>query len=547
MRTVPTTLILCLLALGFTTSCGDKDDTGTPPEADADTDGDADSDSDGDMDADSDADGDSDADSDTDADGDTDPGIECDVDIDIDVDTDMDVDCDVDTDTDADSVAGIDVNTVSTVFYGEGGGHLLGTSLAGGGDINGDGQDDIVLGSTAMGAYVFHGPIDHDAELSDHDAYIATGLDALSFVGDLNADGFDDLLLGDEYWTPDGHYGRMDGAAYLFYGPVSGEITAADADALLVGSTSDHAGEVLDGGGDVDGDGLPDFLVSGVSFPGGDQYGVVYLRYDAPLGSVCLADSDARLIGGSQGDLAGYSAALAGDVDGDGHSDVIVGAVLDDGGEEDGGGAYLFLGPIYGDRFTAEADAAMFGERSATGATYDRDAAGSAVGAAGDHNGDGYGDVLVGADGDSEGQDHSGTTYLMFGPISGQSVLCHDAPARLVGEGALDSSGTSVGSVGDLDADGRTDIAIGAHSESSSGTAAGATYLFLSPIMGTISLGAADYKLVGGLWGENLGQALSYAGDVDNDGRDDLLVSGDGESSTVDRAGAAYLVWGASF
>lgn len=471
--------------------------------------------------------------------------IECDVDIDIDVDTDLDVDCDVDADSDTDQAPGIDVGEISVAFYGGAEGRRLGEDFAGGGDINGDGRDDIVLGAYASGAYVFFGPITPGLELADRDVHISTGLDALSFAGDLNGDGFDDLLVGDTWYGEEPYSGTDMGAVYLYYGPVTGLLEVSDADAILVGSVSDHAGENLDGGSDLDGDGLPDFLVAGTGFPDLAQHGVVYLQYSAPSGAMCLVDSDARLMGGSEDDLAGYSAAMAGDVDGDGIGDVIVGAVLDDVGAVDGGSACLFLGPIYGDRYLADADAVLAGETSLVDSTGDQ--AGSSVSSAGDHDGDGYDDVLIGASFDSEGQFHSGTTYLIHGPVAGLHVLCQSFPDRLVGERHQDISGIAVVTPGDMDGDGRPDIAVGAHAEASGGAAAGAAYIFLQRVEGAMSLAHADLKIVGEGELEYLGAVLTSAGDADGDGRDDLLVDGDGMESGVSRSGAAYFVPGSIF
>jgi len=172
-----------------------------------------------------------------------------------------------------------------------------------------------------------------------------TGLDALAFAGDLNCDGYDDLLLGDYMYVDDPDDGVNDGAAYLFFGPVSGSLDPTDSDAVLVGSASDHAGEALAGGSDLDGDGDPDVLIAGPSFPDSADNGVVYIRYDAPEETSSLVDSDARIMGGTENDRAGHSVAMAGDVNGD----VIVGAPCEDVGDEDGGAAFSTLHAPAGD------------------------------------------------------------------------------------------------------------------------------------------------------------------------------------------------------
>jgi len=418
-------------------------------------------------------------------------------------------------------------------------------ALTGAGDINADGHDDIVLGAEANGAYVFHGPITPGTELSDRDAYIGTGLDALAFAGDLDGDGFDDLLLGDTYYGDEPRSGYDDGAAYLYYGPISGELEVSDADAILEGSVFDKAGWDLDGGSDLDGDGSPDFMVAGTGFPNYEQNGIVYVLYGTPSGTSSLADADARLMGGSEDALAGYSAAMTGDVDGDGIGDVIVGAPTDSTGADLSGAVYVLYGPVNGDLVLSDSDAILLGEQSEGGGNGDQ--AGSSVATAGDHDGDGYDDLLIGAPRDSEGEYASGTTYLVHGPVTGLHVLCHAFPDRLVGEHYADGSGTAVTSPGDMDGDDRPDVVVGAGSESFGGSGAGAAYIIVRRIEGAVSLGSTDLKIAGRDVGEHLGYTLTPAGDADGDGRDDFIVGGAGLDGPNEHGGAAYLVPGSMF
>jgi hypothetical protein len=226
-------------------------------------------------------------------------------------------------------------------------------------------------------------------------------------VGDVDGDGLGDVLVG-AYLSSAG--GAQSGIAYLVLGGRSGTIPLASADARLLGEdAADGAGMSVAGAGDVDGDGLADLLVGafGVDDAGG-QSGAAYLVRGAPSGDLDLSLADARLTGESGGDYAGYSVAGAGDVDADGFADVLVGAPSRDDGTTDNGVAYLVRGPFSGTVPLATADARLVG-------TAYMDVAGIAVSSAGDTDGDGYADVLVGANRADGGASDAGIVYLLTG------------------------------------------------------------------------------------------------------------------------------------
>jgi hypothetical protein len=176
-------------------------------------------------------------------------------------------------------------------------------------------------------------------------------------------------------------------------------------------------------------------------------------------------------------DWAGHFVAGAGDVNGDGFDDFIIGAEYDDDGGSNAGQTYLILGKASGwamDTDLSAASASFWGEDA-------NDNSGDSVAGAGDVNGDGYDDFLIGAYGDDDGGSSAGQTYLILGKASGWAMDTDlsAASASFWGEDAGDDSGTSVAGAGDVNGDGYDDFIIGANGDDDGSTYAGQTYLIL--------------------------------------------------------------------
>jgi hypothetical protein len=289
-----------------------------------------------------------------------------------------------------------------------------------------------------------------------------------------------------------------------------------------VGVAGDQAGMSV-ATGDLDADGLADLLVGAPSSdPGGTDSGIVYLVTGGVTSTTTLSGSTGRLVGVDAYDSAGMKVGAA-DMDGDGYDDALVGATW--GGTTDAGAAYIVCGPIRGTFDLSGADATLLGVTAA-------DWTGASI-AAGDVDGDGTEDLLVGAAREDSGGADAGAAYLVLGPVFG-SVALSAADAKLIGEAAGDKAYEVT--AGDLDADGNDDVLVGAPYAGLGGTWSGATYLLFGPVTGTVDLSLADARLIGATTYDYVGDAVDAA-DLTGDGIDDAIVSGTGVSSVYLFAG----------
>ncbi|MFH1467174.1 MAG: MopE-related protein, partial [Pseudomonadota bacterium] len=276
---------------------------------------------------------------------------------------------------------------------------------------------------------------------------------AVAGAGDVDGDGLDDLLIGAPGSSASATLG---GAAYLVLGapsPLGGSLL--DADARFTGAyAAMQAGTAVAGVGDVNGDGFEDLAI-------GAPYATCYAyqggEVDLVLGGatpvdVDLALADAAWGGTGRGDLAGFSVAGAGDVDGDGLDDLLIGVPFDDGGGTDAGAACLVLGAA------TPASGPLSGADACYCAGTAGDVAGVAVAGAGDVDGDGLSDVLIGA---PDGGSIDGMIYLVLGRATPADLALADADAAFISL-AGDSAGAALAMAGDVDGDGLCDLLIGA-------------------------------------------------------------------------------------
>ena len=281
-------------------------------------------------------------------------------------------------------------------------------------------------------------------------------------------------------------------------------------DVILTGETTNSLfGYSVSAAGDVNGDGYADVIVGAYSYSSATGRAYIY------FGGTTMNNVPDVIVDGETGSSFGISVSTAGDVNGDGYADVIVGAKAY---SSNTGRAYVYFG---GASMNNVADVIMTG-------TAPGDYFGASASTAGDVNGDGYADVIVGAYGYSS---FTGRSYIYFGGAAMNNI----ADVVLTGASAGDAFGNSASTAGDVNGDGYADVIVGAPSANAY---AGRAYIYLGgPAMNNV----ADVILTGEGTSSNFGWSVSTVGDVNGDGYADVIVGAYGYSSS---AGRAYVYFG---
>jgi len=333
----------------------------------------------------------------------------------------------------------------------------FGFSVASAGDVNGDGYSDVIVGAylfdngqTDEGrAFVYHGSAsglsttpNWTAESNQGNARF--GWSAAS-AGDVNGDGFSDVIVG--AWLFDNGE-TNEGRAFVYHGSASGLSTTPNWTAES-NQASALFGFSVASAGDVNGDGFSDVIVGARLFDNGQtDEGRAFVYHGSASGLSTTPNWTAE----SNQAFAyfGNSVASAGDVNGDGFSDVIVGVPLFDNGETDEGRAFVYHGSATGlsttPNWTAESNQAfaLFGV---------------SVASAGDVNGDGFSDVIVGAHFFDNGETDEGRAFVYHGSASGLSTTPNWTAESNQANAFF---GVSVASAGDVNGDGFSDVIVGA-------------------------------------------------------------------------------------
>jgi hypothetical protein len=415
----------------------------------------------------------------------------------------------------------------------------MGNAVASAGDVNGDGYGDLIIGAEFYdavqvnegAAFIYHGSatgVNNGAAIVLYiSPFVARFGASVASAGDINGDGYGDVIVG----QPDlNSYNGVFinaiqvGKAYVYQGSASG--LSNNNTALYIGNAQAKFGASVASAGDVNGDGYSDIIV-GQQSPLSTSNAYIYLG--APQGIDAIADASRE---SNQPDAQmGISVSNAGDVNGDGFSDVIVGAPNYDNGQYKEGTAFVYLGSANG----LAAFAALL-EYNVANAFF-----GSSVSAAGDVNGDGYGDIIVGAYGYSNGETNEGAFFIYHGSASGINT----SPAFIRESNQTNAFfGASVSSAGDVNGDGYSDVIVGSELYDNGQTDEGAAFVYYGS--------AAGITLAGGTLLEfnqanaRFGESVSIAGDVNGDGYSDIVVGAYLYDDGQNDEGAAFVYHGSS-
>ncbi|PIZ54139.1 hypothetical protein COY26_00030 [Candidatus Woesearchaeota archaeon CG_4_10_14_0_2_um_filter_33_10] len=448
-------------------------------------------------------------------------------------------------------------NVADLTFNGSENGDYLGMTTRRAGDFNGDGYTDLVVGSymsNLTGSYrgkvlIFFGnsSMEETADIeingTSDNGYFGYKVDS---AGDVNGDGYDDIIIGSPNINISGS--ENTGQAHLFFGGsnVQSSMNADQADIIINGSAAnDYFGDGISSAGDINGDGYSDVMVGApyASSNGKSYNGQAYIYLGGTDIKSRMNSSDADIIinGSDNWDMFGIETASAGDVNGDGYSDVVVGALYSKVNGIFTGRAFIFYGSnnLLSSINSASADVRING--SGFYAMF-----GWALASAGDVNGDGYSDVIVGSYNNSDNGLGTGQAYIYFGGanITGDMDLSH-ADVTLNGTENESFFGGVLSCARDVNGDGYSDVIVGADEADAGGTDRGQAFVFFGgpDMLSSINVTNADLTINGSSDEDGMGAGVTY-GDFNKDGYSDVVVGAYGVDAGGTDRGQVYIYYG---
>ncbi len=393
---------------------------------------------------------------------------------------------------------------------------------------------------------------------------------SVSNAGDINGDGLDDIIIGNDRGNPNGN---RSGESYVVFGNANGfssslNLTALDGtDGFVIKGIDplDNSGRAVSHAGDVNDDGIDDLIIgANGGDPNGSYSGESYVVFGNANGfasSFNLDDLD-----GSNGfsingidafDNSGGSVSSAGDINGDGIDDLIIGAKGGDPNGINSGESYIVFGKSNGFASSLNLSDLNGTNGLVINGIDSYDTAGHVVSSAGDINGDGIGDLIIGAAYAKPNGNYSGESYVVFGNAIGfgSSLNLSDLDGTngfvINGIDSTDFSGRSLSSAGDINDDGIDDLVIGAPFADPNGDNSGESYVVFGNAKGFGSrLNLSDLDGTNGFVingidsADTSGRSVSNAGDINGDGVDDLIIGANGGDPNGDGSGESYVIFG---
>nr|MBP6432089.1 FG-GAP repeat protein [Ferruginibacter sp.] len=427
------------------------------------------------------------------------------------------------------STAGLSATPNSTPDDANQTGAFFGISVASAGDVNGDGYSDVIIGAYGYNdgavtdegrAYVYHGSAaglsaSPNSTPDDANQVVASFGWSVASAGDVNGDGYSDVIVGASYYDDGVNFNE--GRAFVYHGSAAGLNATPNSTPDDANQTAALFGGSVASAGDVNGDGYSDVIIGATGYDDGantdEGWAFVYHGSAAGLSATPNSTPDDA---NQATAYFGTSVVSAGDVNGDGYSDVIIGAYLyDDGANSNEGWAFVYHGSAAG--LSSSPNSTL--DDADQGTAY----FGYSVASAGDINGDGYSDVIIGASGFDDGANtDEGRAFVYHGSAVGLSASPNSTPDDA--DQANARFGLSVASAGDVNGDGYSDVIIGAlFYDDGANTDEGKAFVYHGSAAGLSASpnstpGDADQASA---W---FGYSVASAGDVNGDGYSDVII-----------------------